>query len=456
MRVRASRPSFWVGQTYDNWNGQSWVQSAPTRRPGVVKLDTGSPFEIPLGSRTRQAARSSGDDRRPDLLPGPVRTEPGVPRRQRPAGLHPVPLPLPHRGRHHRVGRLDGVRAPSTPWSPTTTPPPPQQLRGPPCPGRQPGAAADALSPAQPPATSNSPTPTPGWPRWPARSPPASAPPGDPDPHTYDKVEAIEQWMSTHVQYTTDIPPLAPGADAVNSFLFGTRRGYCEQISTATVVMLRSLGIPARETVGYVPGSYNPITDLYDVAGQGRPRLGAGVVPRLRLAELRPHRRRAAGQPVARLGAGPTAAGRTLAHLPWIPIGVVVGLVGTVARSPPAPAAAPGHLGPPGRRRPRAGRSPPGPQAAGRRDPVRLRRAAGRGDGPRRTGLIAATAAGRALHLRRRWSRRPTRSPPPWPSPGGSGPARLGGRQPTGGGSPHDRDSASASSNEAPAASSGR
>ena len=28
MRVRASRPSFWVGQTYDKWDGQSWMQSA--------------------------------------------------------------------------------------------------------------------------------------------------------------------------------------------------------------------------------------------------------------------------------------------------------------------------------------------------------------------------------------------------------------------------------------------
>ena len=27
LRVRASRPSFWVGQTYDYWNGQSWVQA---------------------------------------------------------------------------------------------------------------------------------------------------------------------------------------------------------------------------------------------------------------------------------------------------------------------------------------------------------------------------------------------------------------------------------------------
>ena len=29
--------------------------------------------------------------------------------------------------------------------------------------------------------------------------------------------------------------------------------------------MLRTLGIPAREAVGYVPGPYNPITDLYDI-----------------------------------------------------------------------------------------------------------------------------------------------------------------------------------------------
>ncbi len=73
--------------------------------------------------------------------------------------------------------------------------------------------------------------------------------------------------MDGHPRHAT--PPTSrrwpPGPTPSTSFLFGTRRGYCEQISTATVVMLRSLGIPAREAVGYVPGSYNPITDLYDV-----------------------------------------------------------------------------------------------------------------------------------------------------------------------------------------------
>ena len=81
----------------------------------------------------------------------------------------------------------------------------------------------------------------------------------------YGEVKDLENWMARHVKYTTDIPPLLPGQDAVNQFIFHTHTGYCEQISTSLAVMLRLLGVPAREAVGYVPGSYNPITDLYEV-----------------------------------------------------------------------------------------------------------------------------------------------------------------------------------------------
>jgi hypothetical protein len=88
---------------------------------------------------------------------------------------------------------------------------------------------------------------------------------GIPGGDTYDKVAAIEAYLGRHTRYTTDIPPLTRGQDTVVQFLFGSRRGYCEQISTATAVMLRSLGIPVREATGYVPGSYNPLTDLYEV-----------------------------------------------------------------------------------------------------------------------------------------------------------------------------------------------
>ena len=71
--------------------------------------------------------------------------------------------------------------------------------------------------------------------------------------------------MGRHVRYSTDIPPLLPGQDAVNQFLFGSRVGYCEQISTALAVMLRTLGVPAREAIGYVPGPFDPLSDLYEI-----------------------------------------------------------------------------------------------------------------------------------------------------------------------------------------------
>ncbi len=82
---------------------------------------------------------------------------------------------------------------------------------------------------------------------------------------TYDRVQDLISWVGAHTHYSTDIPALPPGADTVDEFLFGNRTGYCEQISTALAVMLRTLDIPVREVVGYVPGSYNPVTDLYTI-----------------------------------------------------------------------------------------------------------------------------------------------------------------------------------------------
>lgn len=84
-------------------------------------------------------------------------------------------------------------------------------------------------------------------------------------PTTYDKVRALEAWMGEHMRYSLDIPPLPRGADAVDRFLFVDRTGFCEQIGTALVVMLRSLGVPTRLVTGYAPGERNPFTGLYEV-----------------------------------------------------------------------------------------------------------------------------------------------------------------------------------------------
>ena len=75
----------------------------------------------------------------------------------------------------------------------------------------------------------------------------------------------MTNWIATHTQYSLNPPRLGAGEDAVEQFLFEDQRGFCEQIATSLVVMLRSVGIPARLTAGYAAGRRNPFSGLYEV-----------------------------------------------------------------------------------------------------------------------------------------------------------------------------------------------
>lgn len=86
-------------------------------------------------------------------------------------------------------------------------------------------------------------------------------------PTTYDKVKAIEAWLSENYRYNIDSPIPPPGHDAVDHFLFETDVGFCEQFASATAVMLRTLGIPARVVAGFTPGDRNAFTGYYEVKG---------------------------------------------------------------------------------------------------------------------------------------------------------------------------------------------
>ena len=57
--------------------------------------------------------------------------------------------------------------------------------------------------------------------------------------------------------YTLNPPVLAPESN-VDDFLFGERRGFCEHFASATAVILRTAGIPARIMTGYQGGEFNP------------------------------------------------------------------------------------------------------------------------------------------------------------------------------------------------------
>jgi transglutaminase-like putative cysteine protease len=82
-----------------------------------------------------------------------------------------------------------------------------------------------------------------------------------------DVVEAVQGWLHANTAYDLEIPPDPPGVDAVDHFLFERRRGYCEQIASSMVVLLRSLGMPSRLVTGYGPGSRNAFTGYFDVRG---------------------------------------------------------------------------------------------------------------------------------------------------------------------------------------------
>ncbi len=75
-------------------------------------------------------------------------------------------------------------------------------------------------------------------------------------PTTYDKVQAIQDYLSQNFTYTTNLPD--PGDEPpLDAFLFTHRRGHCEYFATAMTVMLRSIGIPARLVNGYLGGRWN-------------------------------------------------------------------------------------------------------------------------------------------------------------------------------------------------------
>jgi transglutaminase-like putative cysteine protease len=312
MRVRAQRPSYWIGETFDLWDGQSW--KVPSRNSPVA-LFSGSPFPVPPAVDSPQVN---------DPLPSQSDLQTFYMAQSSPNLIFhaddAVDVWFPARDIY--LSGNDTIVSPIA---------------------LGPGAIytvrsdVDTPTTAQLEAVTGSPSST---------ETAAQKKTLDIDlqlPHPYPrvralaeritatktttdaKVQALISWIGAHTHYSTDIPPLPPGADTVDEFLFGNRTGFCEQISTAMAVMLRSIGIPAREAVGYVPGSYNPITDLYEVQGKDAHAWVQVWFPHYGWQSFDP----TAVVPLANPSPGATLVHDTahvLRRLPLVPLGIVLAL----------------------------------------------------------------------------------------------------------------------------------
>ncbi|MHB8246779.1 MAG: transglutaminase family protein [Acidimicrobiales bacterium] len=316
MRVRADRPGYFLGLTYNTWNGQSWLQSRNEK--GSTELTGGSPFQLPPtatagGPVTTNVQTFYVEQPLPNLLfatsspaqvyfpshtlvlghDGSIRT---------PVGITP--------------GTVYTVVSEDAEVTPTVLARDRAQLT----PAlRRSAAIRSALQLPHP------------YPRVEALA--RSIVKRSHARSTEAVIQSLETWIGAHTRYSTAIPPLRRGQDAVDEFLFGNRRGYCEQISTALAVMLRTLGIPAREAIGYVPGPLNPLSGLYTNQAKDAHAWVQVYFPHYGWQNFDP----TAQVPLATQNPGTVLLHdlwTRVAHLPWAPIGglAVGGTAGYGAR----------------------------------------------------------------------------------------------------------------------------
>jgi transglutaminase-like putative cysteine protease len=85
----------------------------------------------------------------------------------------------------------------------------------------------------------------------------------------YDKVEAVTNFLRNHLTYAETVPVPPSGQEPIDWILFDHRQAFCNYYASAEIIMLRSLGIPARLAVGYSEGERTSLLDLDSIPSLG-------------------------------------------------------------------------------------------------------------------------------------------------------------------------------------------
>lgn len=80
-----------------------------------------------------------------------------------------------------------------------------------------------------------------------------------------DIIATVDAFFKNNFKYSLDLEGIKTAHTDLSDFLLNTRSGHCEYFATATTLLLRLAGVPARYNVGYVYDEFSSIEDMFIV-----------------------------------------------------------------------------------------------------------------------------------------------------------------------------------------------
>ena len=81
----------------------------------------------------------------------------------------------------------------------------------------------------------------------------------------YGKALALRDHLRKTYPYRLEAQPVPPGKEPADYFLFELKQGHCEYFACALAVLARSAGLPSRVAVGFSPGNYNTLSNMFEI-----------------------------------------------------------------------------------------------------------------------------------------------------------------------------------------------